>query len=78
MNQAAQFLHLAGTDKRFWIGFDQSLRQTGHTLGAGRMGQAFELIKRTVERPSVIPPLDANQNSALGLRRCGNKGKPSH
>ena len=60
MHQTAQLLDLAGTDKRFRIGLDQSLRQTGHTLGAGRMGQAFELIKRTVERPGVIAPLNSD------------------
>ena len=60
MHQAAQLFNLTGTDKRFWIRLNQTLRQTRHALGASRMGQALKLVKRTIERPCIVAPLNTN------------------
>ena len=78
MHQTAQLLDLAGADKRFGIGFDQALRQACDALGSSSVGQTLELVKRTVERPGVIAPLNTNQDGALGFRRRGDQRKTSH
>ena len=42
------------------------------------MGQALKLVKRTIERPGVIAPLNSDKNGTFGLRGRRNEGKPSH
>ena len=78
MYEPAKLLNLTGANKRFWIRLNQTLRQTRHALGASRMDQALKLVKRTVERPGVIAPLNSDKNGTFGLGRRGNDRKPSH